>query len=102
MMYDEPFTGLDLVSMGVVIKLIRELNNALKMTSIIVSHHVRESADIADYMYLLGHGEIIAEGTPADILQDDSPEVKQFMRGEPDGVTPFHYPAKQYAEDLIL
>ncbi len=101
MMYDEPFTGLDPVAMGVVLKLIRELNDALGMASIVVSHHIHESASIADYMYLLNHGAIVGEGEPEAMLHNQQPEIKQFMQGIPDGVTPFHYPAKAYAEDLL-
>jgi phospholipid/cholesterol/gamma-HCH transport system ATP-binding protein len=100
-MYDEPFTGLDPVSLAVVVKLIRELNDALGMSSIIVSHHLHEGAAIADYMCVINHGGLIGEGEPQDILHSDNPEVRQFMQGKPDGAIPFHYPARNYAEDLL-
>ena len=102
MMYDEPFTGLDPISLSVVVRLIRQLNDALDMTSIIVSHHVDESAAIADYIYLIGRGRIIGEGSPQTMLEHEDPEVKQFMCGMPDGVVPFHYPADDYTKDLLL
>lgn len=101
MMYDEPFTGLDPISLGVIVKLIRELNDALGMTSILVSHDVNEATAIADYIYLLADGEIIGQGTPQELQQDQTPAVRQFMQGLPDGVVPFHYPAKDYQEDLL-
>lgn len=100
-MYDEPFTGLDPISMGVIVKLIRELNDALGMTSIVVTHDVAEACSIADYIYLLGDGRVIAEGTPADMQQSNAPEVRQFMGGLPDGPVAFHYPAPAYIDDLF-
>ncbi len=100
-MYDEPFAGLDPISMGVVVKLIRELNDALDMTSIVVTHDVAETCTIADYVYLLGSGRVIAEGTPADMKKTDAPEVRQFMGGLPDGPVAFHYPAQPYLDDLM-
>lgn len=100
-MYDEPFTGLDPIALGVIVKLIRELNDALGMTSIVVSHDVQEAASIADYMYLLADGKIIGQGTPAALQADQSPQVQQFIHGLPDGVVPFHYPAPNYAQDLF-
>lgn len=99
-MYDEPFTGLDPISMGVIVKLIRELNDALCMTSIVVTHDVAEACSIADYIYLLGEGRVIAEGTPADMQNTSLPEVRQFMGGLPDGPVAFHYPASDYVSDL--
>ena len=101
-MYDEPFAGLDPISMGVIVKLIRELNDALGMTSIIVTHDVVEGCTIADYIYLLGEGRVIAEGTPADMKTTDAPEVRQFMGGLPDGPVAFHYPAPRYLDDLLM
>ena len=101
-MYDEPFTGLDPISMGVIVKLIRELNDALGMTSIVVTHDVAEACTIADYIYLLGNGRVIAEGTPADMTKTDAPEVRQFMGGLPDGPVAFHYPASRYLDDLLM
>ncbi|MBI3899968.1 MAG: ABC transporter ATP-binding protein [Gammaproteobacteria bacterium] len=99
-MYDEPFTGLDPISMGVTVKLIRELNDALGITSIIVTHDVEEACHIADYIYLLGNGQVVAHGTPDDMRQSDAEEVKQFMAGLPDGPVRFHYPAPDYLQDL--
>src|SRR5687767_13974114 len=80
-MYDEPFAGLDPISMGVTMKLIRELNDALDMTSIVVTHDVQESCEIADYMYLMGGGRVVAQGTPAEMQRTTAPEVRQFMAG---------------------
>jgi len=101
-MYDEPFTGLDPISMGVIVKLIRELNDALGMTSIIVTHDVSEACTLADYIYLVGEGRVIASGTPAEIRKSSAPQVKQFMNGLPDGPVPYHYPASQdYIADLL-
>jgi len=100
-MYDEPFTGLDPIAMGVIVKLIRELNDALGMTSIVVSHDVKEVASIADFAYVIAEGKVIGQGVPKDLIYSHNPQVKQFMRGLPDGVVPFHYPAKDYAQDLF-
>ncbi|MHB1753013.1 MAG: ABC transporter ATP-binding protein [Acidiferrobacter sp.] len=100
-MYDEPFAGLDPISMGVIVKLIRELNDALGMTSIVVTHDVVEACGIADYIYLLGDGRVIAQGTSADMQKTDAPEVRQFMAGLPDGPVAFHYPAPGYLDDLM-
>lgn len=100
-MYDEPFTGLDPISMGVIVKLIRELNDALGMTSIVVTHDVDEACTIADHIYLVTDGRIIAGGTPADMRASQSPQVRQFMGGLPDGPVPYHYPARDYRQDLL-
>lgn len=100
-MYDEPFTGQDPISMGVLVKLTRQLNDALSMTSIVVSHDVPETTSIADYIYVISQGKVVGEGTPATLSSDQNPYVKQFMHGLPDGVVPFHYPAKDYAEDIL-
>lgn len=100
-MYDEPFTGQDPISMGVLIKLIHELNDALGLTSIIVSHDVQETSSIADYVYVLSEGKVVGEGAPADLQEVRSEWVAQFMDGLPDGPVPFHYPARDYAEDLM-
>ena len=100
-LYDEPFTGLDPISMGVISKLIRELNQVLGITSIVVSHDVNETAAISDYAYLLGGGRILGEGTPAELQQSKSEHVRQFMDGLPDGPVPYTYPAKKYLEDLF-
>ena len=101
LIYDEPFVGLDPISLGVVLRLIRELNDALGITSIVVSHDVREIAAVADAAYLLSGGRVVASGPPANLLESDSDEVRQFMRGLPDGPVPFHYPAPDYAEQLL-
>jgi phospholipid/cholesterol/gamma-HCH transport system ATP-binding protein len=101
-MYDEPFAGLDPISMGMTANLIRKLNDALGSTSILVSHDVHESFSIADYVYFLSKGEIVAHGTPAEMAASNDPYVKQFVHAEPDGPVPFHYPGKSLAEDLGL
>jgi phospholipid/cholesterol/gamma-HCH transport system ATP-binding protein len=101
LVYDEPFVGLDPISLGVVLRLIRELNDALGITSIVVSHDVREIAAVADAAYLLSGGKVVASGTPAALADSDSAEVRQFMRGLPDGPVPFHYPAPDYAGQLF-
>lgn len=100
-MYDEPFTGQDPISMGILVKLIRHLNDALGMTSVVVSHDVPETASIADYIYVISGGKIVGQGTPDYLEQDQNPYVKQFMHGLPDGVVPFHYPAVDYADDIL-
>ncbi len=101
-MYDEPFAGLDPISMGVTANLIRKLNDALGSTSILVSHDVNESFAIADYVYFLSQGQIVAQGTPAEMRASQHPYVKQFVNAEPDGPVPFHYPGKSFAADLGL
>ena len=100
-MYDEPFTGQDPISMGVLVKLIHNLNDGLELTSIVVSHDVRETVAIADYVYLISEGKVVAQGTPEEIEQTPSPWIRQFMHGEADGPVPFHFPAPDYAEDLL-
>ncbi|MBS0286210.1 MAG: ATP-binding cassette domain-containing protein [Proteobacteria bacterium] len=100
-MYDEPFAGQDPISMGVLVKLIRLLNDALSLTSIIVSHDVIETASIADYIYVIAQGKVVGHGTPLEIKQHPSRWVQQFMQGLPDGPVPFHYPAQNYSQDLI-
>lgn len=101
MLYDEPFTGQDPITMGVLVQLIKQLNNALGLTSIIVSHDVAETSSIADYVYVISNGKIIGQGTPETLRAEKSPAVNQFIHGLPDGVVPFHYPAVNYAEDLL-
>ncbi len=100
-MYDEPFTGQDPISMGALVQLIRLLNDALGLSSIIVSHDVAETAAIADYIYVISQGKVIGHGTPETLDKTDSEWVRQFMRGLPDGPVPFHYPAPAYREDLL-
>ncbi|TVR66090.1 MAG: ATP-binding cassette domain-containing protein [Candidatus Competibacteraceae bacterium] len=100
-LYDEPFAGQDPISMGVLVKLIRTLNDALGLTSIIVSHDVKETAAIADYLYLISDGRIVDHGTPSALDRSNSPWVDQFMHARPDGPMSFHYPAPPYAADLL-
>ena len=100
-MYDEPFAGQDPISMGVLVELIAKLNKALGLTSIVVSHDVAEVTSIADYAYVLAGGKVIAEGLPADLIDDQSPRVQQFMQGKPDGPVPFHFPGSPYADELL-
>jgi phospholipid/cholesterol/gamma-HCH transport system ATP-binding protein len=99
-MYDEPFAGLDPISMGVIANLIRKLNDALGSTTILVSHDVHESFMIADYVYFLSQGRIVAHGTPAQMMASDDPYVKQFVHAQADGPVPFHYPGHSIAEQL--
>ncbi|MBV8658684.1 MAG: ABC transporter ATP-binding protein [Burkholderiales bacterium] len=101
MMYDEPFAGLDPISLGVIGQLIRQLNDALGATSILVTHDIVESLAIVDYVYFVSEGSIVAEGTPDEIRASEEPFVRQFVGGLPDGPVPFQYPAKPYAEDLM-
>jgi len=101
-MYDEPFAGLDPISLSIIGDLIRKLNDALGASSIIVTHDVQESLKIVDYVYFVSAGKVVAEGTPAEIKASGTPYVHQFVWGEADGPVPFHYPAVQsYAEELM-
>lgn len=100
-MYDEPFTGQDPISKGVLIHLIKALNVTLGLTTIIVSHDVHETASIADYIYLISDGNIVGEGTPDEIRQSSSQWVQQFMEGSADGPVHFHYPARNLQDDLM-
>jgi phospholipid/cholesterol/gamma-HCH transport system ATP-binding protein len=100
-MYDEPFTGQDPISMGALVHLIKSLNNTLGLTSIIVSHDVHETSAIADYIYVLSEGKVIGQGTPQQIKESSSEWVQQFMNGAADGPVHFHYPAKDYMDDLL-
>jgi phospholipid/cholesterol/gamma-HCH transport system ATP-binding protein len=100
-LYDEPFTGQDPISMGVLVELIKTLNASLGLTSIIVSHDVQETAAIADYIYVLSEGHIVGEGTPEEIRHSDSEWVRQFIEGNPDGPVSFHYSNDDYLEDLL-
>jgi phospholipid/cholesterol/gamma-HCH transport system ATP-binding protein len=102
-MYDEPFAGLDLISMGVAAKLIRTLNDATGATSLVVSHDVPECMAISDHIILLANqGRIVAQGTPQELMDSMDPETRQFVRGEPDGPVKFHYPAPELAADFGL
>lgn len=100
-MYDEPFTGQDPISMGVLVKLIRRINDALGLTSIVVSHDVQETAAISDYIYLLSGGKVVGQGTPDELGRSDSEWAQQFLQGQPDGPVPFHFAAEDYAADLL-
>jgi len=100
-LYDEPFTGQDPISVGVLMSLIRHLNDACGLTSILVSHDVEETTSIADYIYILANGRVMASGTPQQILTGRSDWVEQFMRGLPDGPVHFHYPAQGLEQDLL-
>ncbi|NOR80311.1 MAG: ATP-binding cassette domain-containing protein [Methyloprofundus sp.] len=100
-MYDEPFTGQDPISLGVLVKLIKTLNHTLHVTSIVVSHDVQETTSIADYIYLMSEGKIVDQGTPDEICNTKSDWVQQFMQGKADGPVPFHYPAHDFAHELF-
>ncbi len=100
-MYDEPFTGQDPVSMGVLVKLIRALNDELPLTSILVSHDVEEALSISDQVFVLGHGQVIVSGTPEQLRKSEDPELKQFLFGLPDGPASFHFPAKPLAQEVL-
>ena len=102
MLYDEPFTGLDPISLGVIRNLIRRLNDALGATSIVVTHDVQEALDIVDYVYYMSDGKVVAHGTPSEMRAMTEPLVHQFIYGEPDGPVPFQYPSRPYAADLKL
>ncbi len=102
MLYDEPFTGLDPISLATTGKLIRELNDALGTASIVVTHDVAESLAMVDYIYFLSEGVIVAQGSPDEVRASTHPFVRQFINAEPDGPLPFHKPAPPYAQDLGL
>jgi phospholipid/cholesterol/gamma-HCH transport system ATP-binding protein len=101
LMYDEPFAGQDPIAMGVLVRLIRLLNDALGITSVVVSHDLAETASIADYLYVVGDGQVLGHGTPQEMMESENPRIRQFMTGNPDGPVPFHYPAPDYREDLL-
>lgn len=100
-LYDEPFTGQDPISRGVLMTLIRQLNDASGLTSILVSHDVEEAVGIADYVYIVADGRVISQGTPAEVASQRAPWVKQFMHGLPDGPAHFHFPALPLERDLL-
>lgn len=102
MMYDEPFTGQDPINRGVLLNLIRRLNTAFGLSSIVVSHDVKDVTAVADYIYVLANGSVIGAGTPDEIIEDKSPQVHQFVQGLPDGPVPFKYPADNFKQDLDL
>ena len=99
-MYDEPFAGLDPISLGIVGQLIRRLNDALGITSIVVTHDIYESLKIVDYIYFVAEGRIIAQGTPGEVRASNDAFVRQFVDGQPDGPVPFHYPAKAIEQEF--
>jgi phospholipid/cholesterol/gamma-HCH transport system ATP-binding protein len=102
-MYDEPFAGLDPISMGVAANIIRKLNDTTGATSLMVSHDVQECFAICDYAYLLSSGgRVVAHGRPEELQASADPEVCQFIRGEPDGPVRFHYPAPPFAQELEI
>jgi phospholipid/cholesterol/gamma-HCH transport system ATP-binding protein len=101
LLYDEPFVGLDPISLGVILRLIKRMNEALGTTSIVVSHDVNELATIADDSYLISGGRVAASGSPQQLAQSTSPAVRQFMEGHPDGPVAFHYPAPDYTQQLM-
>lgn len=100
-MYDEPFTGQDPISMGVIVSLIKRLNQALNLTSIVVSHDVSEVLSIADYAYIVADKRIVASGTPEELQASQDPQVVQFLAGKADGPVRFHYPANDYQRELF-
>jgi phospholipid/cholesterol/gamma-HCH transport system ATP-binding protein len=101
-LYDEPFTGLDPIAMGVIARLVRQLNDSLGATSVIVTHDVGETLPLVDYVYFMADGRVVAEGTPADVRRLNEPFVAQFVSGAKDGPVAFHYPAPGYPADLGL
>ena len=101
MMYDEPFTGLDPVTLGTIVSLIKTLNSALSMTSIVVSHDIHETFSIADYVCILSEGKVAAAGSPEELMNSDSEFVQQFVQGKPDGPMPFHYPADPLEKEIL-
>ncbi|MEO6697310.1 MAG: ATP-binding cassette domain-containing protein [Gammaproteobacteria bacterium] len=100
-MYDEPFAGQDPISLGTIVQLIRTLNDALSLTSVVVSHDVTETASIADTIYVLSEGKVIGHGPPDELFKSPSAQVQQFLQGLADGPVPFHYPAPDYRADLL-
>lgn len=100
-LYDEPFTGQDPISMGVLVQLIRSMNMALGLTSVIVSHDIQETLAIADKIYIISQGKVIGHGKPDEMNQSDSPWISQFVHGEADGPVPFHYPAPSYKDEMF-
>lgn len=101
LLYDEPFTGLDPISLGVIGQLIRRLNDALGATSIVVTHDIQESMQLVDYICFLSEGKVVAQGTPEEIKRSEDPWIQQFILAQPDGPVPFHYPAPSYEQSLL-
>ena len=100
-MYDEPFTGLDPITKGTIVTLIKELNESMGLTSVIVSHDVDETLSIADYIYVISEGEIVESGAPENLSTSTSDWMQQFLQGLPDGPVPFHYPSEEFKSDLL-
>ncbi len=100
-MADEPFTGQDPIAMGVLVSLIQNLNRALSITSVLVSHDIHETVSIADQIFILADGQIIGSGSPSELKESESERIRQFMHGDPDGPVPFHYPADDYQYDVL-
>lgn len=101
LLYDEPFVGQDPIAKGVLVRLIRLLNDALGITSVVVSHDLAETASIADYLYVIGDGQVLGQGTSDELMGSDNPRIRQFMQGIPDGPVPFHFAAPNYRDDLL-
>src|SRR5690606_14720220 len=99
--YDEPFVGLDPISMGQIVRLIKQLNEILGLTSIVVSHDVAEVSTVADRIYLIAGGRVVGKGSPDELRESDSSWVRQFMQGLADGPVPFHYPAPDMRKQLL-
>lgn len=99
--YDEPFAGLDPISLGITARLIRTLNDALGATSVVVTHDIHESFEISDYVIVIGNGEVLATGTPAEVEANQDPYVQQFVNGKPEGPVKFHYPSASLQEDFL-
>ena len=100
-MYDEPFTGQDPITVGIIMQLIRLINQYMGLTSIIVSHDVAEVSAISDRIYLIAEGKVIEQGSPTNLQQSSSQWAQQFLHGAPDGPVPFHYPAPPFADELM-
>src|SRR5690554_386067 len=101
LLYDEPFVGQDPIAKGVLVRLIRLLNDALGITSVVVSHDLAETASISDYLYVVGDGQVLGQGSPDELMNSDNPRIRQFMQGIPDGPVPFHFDAPDYRDDLL-
>ncbi len=101
LLYDEPFVGQDPIAKGVLVRLIRLLNDALGITSVVVSHDLAETASISDYLYVIGDGQVLGQGQPDELMDSDNPRIRQFMQGIPDGPVPFHFAAPDYSDDLL-
>ena len=101
LIYDEPFVGLDPISMGVIVRLVRRMNDSLGLTSVLVSHDVREIGEVADCSYLISDGKVAASGSPEELREQSSELVRQFMHGMADGPVAFHYEAPDYEEQLL-